>query len=273
MFLFHKQTVNNPAWLLLQGHLFHLEWIWHRWEASWHSSPCGCALTAPLTYSPSFDSSLPAAVRDLNAKCQEWPDAQLVEQHIGKPLRLPWRRLSHYHTGTAKNEHRSPVRVAGPSCAASGKTWEKGQAIVTAELWVFSWKSVGKELQLSAPLEKWCRGVQEHLLLMILVNRSVHTNGGTQLLRCLVVTDLPQNCHKCGCAQVCRTRGDYLAHSSDSCAVLACWLDVEATENLFSTRQTFFIAANPMKICSLAAFPKLRMKPYTGNAYSSLSMV
>lgn len=93
---------------------------------------------------------------------------------------------------------------------------------------------------------------------MALVNRPVHADGGTQLLRCLVITDLPQNRHERGRAQVRRTRGDDLTHPSDGCAVLARRADVEATEHLFSTGQTFFVTAHrsecahrrPFKSCA-----------------------
>lgn len=79
---------------------------------------------------------------------------------------------------------------------------------------------------------------------MVLVNRSVHADGGAQLLRRLVIADLPQNCHKRGRAQVGGARGDYLAHSPDGCAVLAARVDVEAAEHLFSARQAVVITGS-----------------------------
>lgn len=90
---------------------------------------------------------------------------------------------------------------------------------------------------------RWRDGVQKHLLWMILVNRAVHSNSGTQLLSCFVIPDLPQHCHQSGSTQVCGTCRYYLTHPPSGYAVLIRWVYTQAPEHLFSTSQTFLISA------------------------------
>lgn len=268
----HKLSTSLHG-LLLQGHLFHLVWIWHRWEASWHSIPCECALTGPVTCSPSFDSSLPAAVRDLNAKSQGWPVAQLVEQQIDKPLRLPWRRLSRYHTGTAKNEHRSLARVAGPSYAASGKTWEKRKGhcygcVMSFLLKIIRWRvpnvcAAGKlMLRCSGTLtlDDSCKQIRPHQWWYAASQLPCYHGSAAELPQVWLHTSV-QN--------VLRLSGTLFGQLRSPRLLGWCW----GHGAPFQHSPDLLHHCEQIRICSLAAFQILHIKPYTQYAYLSLSMV
>lgn len=78
---------------------------------------------------------------------------------------------------------------------------------------------------------------------MILVDRAVHSDRGTQLLRQLVIPDLPQHGAESGGAQVGGARGYDLTHPLSGYAVLQRRVQVEAAENLLCAQQTFSIPA------------------------------
>lgn len=91
--------------------------------------------------------------------------------------------------------------------------------------------------------DRW-DSVQEHLLCMILVNSSVHSNSGAQLLSRFVVTNLPQHCHQSGGTQVCCPCRYYLTHPPSGYAVFNGRVQTQTPQHLFSTRQTFLISAS-----------------------------
>lgn len=83
---------------------------------------------------------------------------------------------------------------------------------------------------------------KEHILWVILVDRTINPNGGAQLLSRFVITNLSQHCHKRGSTQVCSPRGYYLTHPPSGDAVLDGRVQAETLEHLFSTCNTFIIS-------------------------------
>lgn len=81
---------------------------------------------------------------------------------------------------------------------------------------------------------------------MVLVHRTIGSDGGAKLLGRLVVADLPQHGGERGGAEVGGTRGHNLTHSASGGAVLGGWLQIQRPESLLCTHQAFLVTASQL---------------------------
>lgn len=76
---------------------------------------------------------------------------------------------------------------------------------------------------------------------MVLVHRTVGSDGGAKLLGRLVVADLPQHGGERGSTEVGSARGHNLTHSASVGAVLGGRVQTQRLEHLLGTRQAFLV--------------------------------
>lgn len=114
---------------------------------------------------------------------------------------------------------------------------------------------MGKELALLLKRRRNVGVGGEHSLLMVLVHRTVGSDGGAKLLGRLVVADLPQHGGERGSAQVSSARGHDLTRPPSGSAVQGGRVQTQSPERLFCTRQAFLITASQsedtnIKLCT-----------------------